>query len=235
KYIDFEAYDGNTYVFYLIKKQYEIFDAIARHVFLKTKIFPESIFMLDYIKNSLWFCNKDIHVALGKYIGLCRVITDCILRLDPRVICMYILRISEQKSIDWNSINFRPSISAFLINLFSGSINNGDNNPIRDFKIIYKALILALQQEFQSGKNASFLKILDFEIRKFLKKLEIKRLLFGCTAVKHLENICEAFCVLFNYYIKIGLNNQAYSERYMKRSLVICEKKIIFLNIKLDS
>ncbi|TBT98997.1 hypothetical protein CWI36_2141p0010, partial [Hamiltosporidium magnivora] len=104
KYIDFEAYDGNTYVFYLIKKQYEIFDAIARHVFLKTKIFPESIFMLDYIKNSLWFCNKDIHVALGKYIGLCRVITDCILRLDPRVICMYILRISEQKSIDWNSI-----------------------------------------------------------------------------------------------------------------------------------
>ncbi|TBU09710.1 hypothetical protein CWI39_0047p0010 [Hamiltosporidium magnivora] len=244
KYIDFEAYDGNTHVNYLIKKQYEIFDAIARHVFLKTKIFPESIFMLDYIKNSLWFCNKDIHVALGKYIGLCRVITDCILRLDPRVICMYILRISEQKSIDWNSINFRPSISAFLINLFSGSINNGDNNLIRDFKIIYKAIILgyvdffrqeALQQEFQSSKNASFLKILDFEIRKFLKKLEIKRLLFGCTAVKHLENICEAFCVLFNYYIKIGLNNQAYSERYMKRSLVICEKKIIFLNIKLDS
>ncbi|TBU07694.1 hypothetical protein CWI39_0283p0010 [Hamiltosporidium magnivora] len=237
KYSEYDAYNGDNYIFTLIRSQYELFDTMARHIFKKTEIFPESTQMLDFINKSLHFNNKDIHISLGKHIGYIRVITDCMLRLSPNTISIFILQIEKQKLINLKGVKFRSELSIFFWNI-SHEANILNDESILDFQIIYKRIILAyidffkheaLQVEFEKSKNARYSEHINFTLFNLFKPYCIEKLLINELNFKFWMQTAEALCVLFNFFLKCELNPQAYTDSYGIQAFVECNKRLKFI------
>ncbi|TBU20843.1 hypothetical protein CWI38_0017p0040 [Hamiltosporidium tvaerminnensis] len=237
QYNEYDAYNGDKYIFTLIRSQYELFDTMARHIFKKTEIFPGSTHMLDFINKSLYFNNKDIHISLGKHIGYIRVITDCILRMSPNTISIFILQMEKQKLINLNGGEFRSEISTFFWNI-SHEANILNDESIVDFQIIYKRIVLAyidffkheaLQVEFSKSKNARYSEHINFTLFNLFKPYCIEKLLINELNFKFWMQTAEALCVLFNFFLKCELNPQAYTDSYGIQAFVECNKRLKFI------
>ncbi|TBT97849.1 hypothetical protein CWI36_2680p0010 [Hamiltosporidium magnivora] len=239
KYSEYDAYNGDNYIFTLIRSQYELFDTMARHIFKKTEIFPESTQMLDFINKSLYFSNKDIHISLGKPIRYIRVITDCILRLSPNTISIFILQMEKQKLINLNGGEFRSKISKFFLNI-THEANILNDESIVDFQIIYKRIVLAyidffkheaLQVEFSKSKNARYLENINSTFYNLFEPYCIEKLLINQLTLNYWSQTAEALCVLFNFFIKCGWNSQAYTESYEIQAFSECNKRLKFIQL----
>ncbi|TBU07812.1 hypothetical protein CWI36_0223p0020 [Hamiltosporidium magnivora] len=243
EYEDYDMYGGNRNIFHDMVRQYESFDTIARHVFLKTEIFAESICMLDFIKNSLRFCNKNSHIIFDKYIGFSRVISDCILRIYPDEIIIFLRQIQKQSFFDLNCKEYFRALSSFLRNMCSSSTSN-DYKDICEFKIFYKKIILAYidflkydapqSESFYDEDGASRKSVSDVKI--YFESSDIEKIASNCVDLTRMMKFSEALCVIFNHYIKVGLNDQAYSDVYINMSTLLCKKRMenIYTNSEID-
>ncbi|TBU06009.1 hypothetical protein CWI36_0533p0020 [Hamiltosporidium magnivora] len=239
KYSEYDAYNGDNYIFTLIRSQYELFDTMARHIFKKTEIFPESTQMLDFINKSLHFSNKDIHISLGKPIGYIRVIRDCMLRMSPNTISIFILQMEKQKLINLNGGEFRSKISKFFWNI-THEANILNDESIVDFQIIYKRIVLAyidffkheaLQIKFSKSKNFCYLENINSTFYNLFEPYYIEKLLINQLNFKSWSQTAEALCVLFNFFIKCGWNSQAYTESYEIQAFSECNKRLEYIQL----
>ncbi|TBU01470.1 hypothetical protein CWI37_0702p0010, partial [Hamiltosporidium tvaerminnensis] len=239
KYSEYDAYNGDNYIFTLIRSQYELFDTMARHIFKKTEIFPESTQMLDFINKSLYFSNKDIHISLGKPIGYIRVIRDCMLRMSPNTISIFILQMEKQKLINLNGGEFRSKISKFFWNI-THEANILNDESIVDFQIIYKRIVLAyidffkheaLQIKFSKSKNFCYLENINSTFYNLFEPYYIEKLLINQLNFKSWSQTAEALCVLFNFFIKCGWNSQAYTESYEIQAFSECNKRLEYIQL----
>ncbi|TBU03779.1 hypothetical protein CWI37_0234p0010 [Hamiltosporidium tvaerminnensis] len=237
EYKTFNIYEGDEKILEDIKKSYETFDVIAKYIFLRTKFFSESTQMLNFIGKCLKFNNMDFHISLGINLDLDRVITDSIFRLSPDVIKLFVLQIEKQNFLDLDDEEFLPSVSFFFECIFEGLVDL-KSEDITDFKHICKGIILAYldffeneaqQSDFSDCKNITFLRRINSNLRGLFRVYDLKD-----TDPKYIEltkmmKFAEALCVFYNYYIKVGLNSQVYSEKYIKTYDTCCSTRMEYI------
>ncbi|TBU09512.1 hypothetical protein CWI36_0023p0070 [Hamiltosporidium magnivora] len=230
---DFDMYNGDKNAFLVLKRLYMVYDKIARKIFRMTKIPENYIYMLDFIFINVIYRNKDIHISQGGYIYLSRVISDCIFQMNPKIIIFFIsqlknLGISKLKKFD--SVYL---INNLLITLYKNP-HKVDSKIRLNFRLMYENMIDSYIELFENEfcgliilrdkeslvKNE--LKHIDLIVQKHKnKKIFLERL-----DLKDLIDVAQDICVMLNHFIKVGLNNEFYSQKYIQKSTKDCNKRL---------
>ncbi|TBU05813.1 hypothetical protein CWI39_0617p0020 [Hamiltosporidium magnivora] len=234
KYEGYEIYAGNKIILCKMKELYETFDAVVRHVFLKTKISTKFSVMFDFIRINQQLSHKDIYVSHRKHIVFSKVLTDCILRTNPEVISSFILQLKNQKCSNLNLNFFFNSTNKFLSAIFYKSIEL-NYVDIKDIKAFYVEVALAYIDFFKKEaacldfSNEKYPKCIQ-EMVKIVKEIfetdQVPEIVTKLTYLRALLSSNEALCVLLNYIIKSRLNSQPYSEIYPSRASEACQFRL---------
>ncbi|TBU20838.1 hypothetical protein CWI38_0018p0100 [Hamiltosporidium tvaerminnensis] len=177
------------------------------------------------------------------YIGFSRVISDCILRIYPDEIIIFLRQIQKQSFFDLNCKEYFRALSSFLRNMCSSSTCN-DYKDICEFKIFYKKIILAYIDflKYDAPQSESFydedgaLRKSVSDVKIYFESSDIEKIASNCVDLTRMMKFSEALCVIFNHYIKVGLNDQAYSDVCINMSALLCKKRMenIYTNSEID-
>ncbi|TBU08734.1 hypothetical protein CWI39_0146p0020 [Hamiltosporidium magnivora] len=200
---DFDMYNGDKNAFLVLKRLYMVFDKIARKIFRMTKIPENYIYMLDFIFINVIYRNKDIHISQGVYIYLSRKF-DSVYLINNLLITLY----KNPHKVDSKiRLNFRlmyenmiDSYIELFENEFCGLI------ILRDTESLVKNELKHIDLIVQKHKNKKI----------FLERLDLKDLI----------DVAQDICVMLNHFIKVGLNNEFYSQKYIQKSTKDCNKRL---------
>ncbi|TBU09767.1 hypothetical protein CWI36_0001p0040 [Hamiltosporidium magnivora] len=232
KYKDFDVYNGDKASFCVLKRLYVVFYRIARKIFRLSNISREYISMLDYMFNNAMYRNKDIHISRGCHLNFSRVVADCMFRIDPKMISLFILGLEAQKIANIRDHDSLLDINCFLLRIFEGSCHL-DIDVFSNFRLFYQNLIESYIDFFEIEllslyvfRGNSIVKNQLNHIDLIVQILKSKAILLSRYRIETLMEISEALCVIFNHFIKVGLNYELYTKRYIEYSVNYCKGKI---------
>ncbi|TBU20383.1 hypothetical protein CWI38_0079p0040 [Hamiltosporidium tvaerminnensis] len=234
KYKNFNVYNGDNDAFRVLKTLFVIFYGIAKKIYRCAKISRKYFSMLEFVFNNAMYKSIDLHITFGCHVNFSRVIADSIFRMNPEMIISLISELKRQGISNITDSKSGNRINRLFKRLYVNSSVLKFNNQL-DIECIYVNIIESYIDFFKTellylnnfrDEDSSYVRKDLLCIEDIVHQYKINNLLIRKLDLKILMEISEALCVIFNHFIKVGLNNMLYPDKYIAKSFFYCNKNI---------